>query len=155
MHMSHRSVGGQSEKLCGAFAPVKADDPASAPENPGLSSLWASALQDGSFSDVTFRVGEKDFPVCRLPLAIASPVFAAMFFGDWAESPRADARVVLIEDLDASGFEQVLRYCYQVPLSLTLENVVHVWKAADKYQLPHLAASCRGASLGLVTRASN
>lgn len=77
----------------------------------------SACLENAELSDVTFFVGEcenqgqpvnvkllEKIPGHKLLLAIASPVFKAMFFG-----PMAEKDFVIITDISASVFKQVLR----------------------------------------------
>ena len=45
-------------------------------------------MRSGSFSDVTLRVGEKQFRAHKVILACRSPVFGAMFEHEMKESRR-------------------------------------------------------------------
>lgn len=106
---------------------------------------WEKEVAEGRFADVTFRVGDKDFHLSRMPFSLASPVFAAMLFpGEghrWKEH-ESDA-VVRLSDIEPSAFEQMARHAYRIPLMLTPANVVDTKVAADKYHMANLVAACK------------
>lgn len=61
-------------------------------------------FNDPALSDVCFKVDGKSFSAHRFILAIGSPVFKSMFFGQLREQKEIE-----INDLTAVGFENVLR----------------------------------------------
>lgn len=81
-------------------------------ESERLVSRTSNLLQNKSFTDVTFIVGpashSKKYVGHRVLLAMTSPVFEAMFYGDMADK----SKVVRIPDLAPIGFENLLRYAY-------------------------------------------
>ena len=80
----------------------------------------------------------KTIPAHKLVLAISSPVFYAMFYGQLAE---AKDRVEL-PDCEYDSMLEFLRYLYSDKANLTLSNVMHVLYLADKYMVPSLAEKC-------------
>ena len=81
-------------------------------DNDRLVSRASNLLQNKSFTDVTFIVGppshSKKYVGHRVLLAMTSPVFEAMFYGDMADK----SKVIRIPDLAPIGFENLLRYAY-------------------------------------------
>ncbi|KAM7289832.1 BTB/POZ domain-containing protein 2 [Ixodes scapularis] len=79
----------------------------------------SSLLQNKAFTDVTFIVGppsaSKKYVGHRVLLAMTSPVFEAMFYGDMADK----SKVIRIADIAPIGFENLLR-SVRVPCSLHL-----------------------------------
>lgn len=69
----------------------------------------SSLLQNTALSDVTFIVGppsaSKKYVGHRVLLAMTSPVFEAMFYGDMADK----SKVIRITDIAPIGFENLLR----------------------------------------------
>lgn len=63
-------------------------------------------------------------------LAIASPVFHGMFFGELRE--EADVRIV---DVSAVGFSEFLQFFYLDEVNLTSDNLSEVITLADKYDV--------------------
>lgn len=70
-------------------------------------------------------------------LAIASPVFHRMFFGELKE--EADVRIV---DVSADGFSEFLQFFYMEEVNLTGENFAEVMTLADKYDVPGCMHLC-------------
>ena len=97
-------------------------------------------------SDVKFVVAaseaesetRKTIPAHKLVLAISSPVFYAMFYGQLAEAKDC----VELPDCEYDSLLEFLRYLYSDEANLTLGNVMHVLYLADKYMVPSLAEKC-------------
>ncbi|KAM7289833.1 BTB/POZ domain-containing protein 2 [Ixodes scapularis] len=103
----------------------------------------SSLLQNKAFTDVTFIVGppsaSKKYVGHRVLLAMTSPVFEAMFYGDMADK----SKVIRIADIAPIGFENLLRYAYTDNLKLqTVDDAMLTAYAAKKYILPHLLRDC-------------
>lgn len=81
--------------------------------------LWTSAV-DKQFTDCEFWVGNSIFPAHRGVLAARSPVFAAMFKADMLESRT---HKVIIEDIEASVFEEFLYFLYTGQLKRSAADV--------------------------------
>lgn len=108
-----------------------------------LVSRTSNLLQNKSFTDVTFIVGppshSKKYVGHRVLLAMTSPVFEALFYGDTADK----SKVIRIPDLAPVGFENLLRYAYTDSLNLvSVEDAMLTAYAAKKYLLPHLLREC-------------
>ena len=94
-------------------------------------------------SDVKFAVcreggsGSKTIPAHKFVLAISSPVFFAMFYGDMAEGD-----CVKIPDCEYESLLEVLRFIYSDEANLNPGNVMQVLYLAKKYMLPSLADKC-------------
>ena len=96
-------------------------------------------------SDVTFvvRASEKNSREIRVPahkyvLAISSPVFYAMFYGDIAEKNNS----IHLPDCHANGFHEFLRFLYSDEVKLTTDLVLEVLYLSKKYIVPHLTTKC-------------
>ncbi|KAG9510502.1 BTB/POZ domain-containing protein 6, partial [Fragariocoptes setiger] len=92
-----------------------------------------------SFTDVTFIVGppqhSKKYVGHRVLLAMTSPVFETIFYGDMADKNK----VIRIPDVAPIGFENLLRYAYTDSLNLnSVEDAMLTAYAAKKYLLPQL-----------------
>lgn len=102
----------------------------------------ASVLfSSGAMTDCNFIVGEKEvsIPAHKIFMAIASPAFYAMFYGDIAEKNES----ILIKDLEPAAFKGMLEYIYTD--KVTFESTAHacdVYLAAKKYILPFLVTQC-------------
>ena len=107
-------------------------------------------------SDVKFIVpvsnseSRKMIPAHKFVLAIGSPVFYAMFFGEMAETKNS----IELPDCEYESLLELFRYLYTDVVNLTGSNVMHVLYLAKKYMLPSLADKC-GAYLQENLKASN
>ncbi|XP_073246152.1 BTB/POZ domain-containing protein 6-like [Porites lutea] len=109
-------------------------------------------------SDVKFIVpasnseseSRKMIPAHKFVLAIGSPVFYAMFFGEMAETKNS----IELPDCEYESLLELFRYLYTDEVNLTGSNVMRVLYLAKKYMLPSLADKC-GAYLQENLEASN
>ena len=92
----------------------------------------------------------KMIPAHKFVLAIGSPVFYAMFFGEMAETKNS----IELPDCEYESLLDLFRYLYTDEVNLTGSNVMHVLYLAKKYMLPSLADKC-GAYLQENLEASN
>ena len=94
-------------------------------------------------SDVKFAVcgeggsGSKTIPAHKFVLAISSPVFFTMFYGEMAEGDCVE-----IPDCEYESLLEVLRFIYSDAANLNPGNVMQVLYLAKKYMLPSLAEKC-------------
>lgn len=100
-------------------------------------------LNNSLMSDVEFvaRDGfgaEVVFAAHKFLLAISSPVFLAMFFGELAESKNK----IVLPDCDAESFLEFLRFLYCDEVQLTGSSVMQVSYLAKKYIVPELEVVC-------------
>ena len=102
-----------------------------------LQKLWEHKTR----SDVTFQCGDQVIKAHTLILASGSPVLAAMFENGFKESRDG---VVLIVDIEAKVFENLLRYIYvgDCELLKSGEGMVDLFVAADKYDVESLKKEC-------------
>ena len=77
-------------------------------------------------------------PAHKYVLAISSPVFFAMFYGDLAETTDT----IELPDCDSEGFLELLRYVYCDEAELTGSNVMQVLYLAKKFFVPALVMKC-------------
>ena len=96
-------------------------------------------------SDIKFVVRDsqggseiKTIPAHKFVLAISSPVFYAMFYGELAE--RKD--YVDICDCEYESLLELFRFIYSDEANLTPDNVMQLMYLAKKYMLPSLADKC-------------
>ena len=97
------------------------------------------------FSDVKFVVRQskggskrKSIPAHKFVLAISSPVFYAMFYGELAETKDS----VEIPDCEYKSLLEMFRFIYSDEANLTPNNVMQLMYLANKYVLPSLADKC-------------
>ena len=97
-------------------------------------------------SDVNFVVpasnGEielkKMIPAHKFVLAISSPVFFAMFYGQMAETTDA----IELPDCHYDSLLEMFRFLYTDKVNLNGSNVMQVLYLAEKYMVPSLAEKC-------------
>ena len=96
-------------------------------------------------SDVKFVVRDsqggsesKKIPAHKFVLAISSPVFYAMFYGELAETKDS----VEISDCEYESLLELFRFIYSDEANLTPDNVMQLMYLAKKYMLPSLADKC-------------
>ena len=103
-------------------------------------------LNNDRFSDLKFVVRKADcdcrrtqvIPAHKFVLAIGSPVFEAMFYGELAESRDT----IELPDCDYESMLELFRFMYCDELNLTGDNVMGVLYLSKKYILPSLADKC-------------
>ncbi|KAM3962697.1 uncharacterized protein ACR2FA_003081 [Aphomia sociella] len=103
----------------------------------------AKLLQTGQWSDCTFLVGTEPNQVTiaghKLILAMASPVFEAMFYGGMPE--RNDPIPIL--DVQPDAFKALLEYIYTENINISsFDKACELCYGAKKYMLPHLVKEC-------------
>ena len=80
----------------------------------------------------------KKIPAHKFLLAMSSPVFYAMFYGELAEKKD----LIDISDCDYESLLELFRFMYSDEVNLTADNVMQVLYLANKYLLPSLADKC-------------
>ncbi|XP_046398915.1 BTB/POZ domain-containing protein 6-B-like [Ischnura elegans] len=100
-------------------------------------------LETSQWSDCKFIVGtephQESFQCHKLFLAIASPVFEAMFFGGMAEK---DVPIPIL-DVQPEAFRALLEYIYTDGINLqSFDQACELCYAAKKYMLPYLVEEC-------------
>ena len=104
----------------------------------------AFLFNNSLMSDITFVLTDPDgtqvrVPAHKLVLAISSPVFEAMFYGELAEKTRE----IELPDTERPYLLEFLRFLYCDEVHLTANNVFHVLYVAKKYIVPTLETKCR------------
>ena len=97
-------------------------------------------------SDVMFVVHDSEggsenmieIPAHKLLLAISSPVFYAMFYGELAEKKDS----IHLSDCDHKSLLELFRFVYRDEVNLNEDNLMQVLYLAKKYMLPSLADKC-------------
>ena len=97
-------------------------------------------------SDVNFVVpassGEIEMkqmiPAHKFVLAISSPVFFAMFYGQMAETKNS----IELPDCESGSLLEMFRFLYTDRVNLNGSNVMQVLYLAEKYMVPSLAEKC-------------
>eukprot|EP01083_Nonionella_stella_P123691 372882_1 len=104
--------------------------------------ILMNALDNHELTDTTFIIGEQQtqYQVNRVFLALISDVFKAMLFGQMKESkPNSE---VIIEDMEPSTFECIVKFAYSNDPRVTTRNVISLMNACDKYQISTLLDFC-------------
>ena len=91
-----------------------------------------------SLNERESRKYQKSIPAHKFVLAISSPVFFAMFYGEMAET----AGTVQLPDCDYESLLELFRYLYSDDVKLSGGNVLQVLYLAKKYMVPSLADKC-------------
>ena len=84
------------------------------------------------------RKSQKSIPAHKFVLAISSPVFYAMFYGELAET----GGTIELPDCDYESLLELFRYLYSDEVNLTGSNVMQVLYLSKKYLVPSLADKC-------------
>ena len=91
-----------------------------------------------SLNESESRKSQKSIPAHKFVLAISSPVFFAMFYGEMAET----AGTVQLPDCAYESLLELFRYLYCDDVKLSGSNVMQVIYLAKKYMVPSLADKC-------------
>ena len=91
-----------------------------------------------SLNEGESRKSQESIPAHKFVLAISSPVFYAMFYGEMAET----AGTVQLPDCDYESLLELFRYLYSDDVKLSGSNVMQVLYLAKKYMVPSLADKC-------------
>ena len=84
------------------------------------------------------RESQKCIPAHKFILAISSPVFYAMFYGEMAET----SGTIQLPDCDYESLLELFRFLYSDEVNLSGSNVMQVLYLAKKYLIPSLAEKC-------------
>ena len=100
-------------------------------------------LSNTLLSDIKFAfpnvTSNSMIPAHKYVLAISSPVFFTMFYGDLAETRDT----INITDCDSDVFLRFLRFIYCEEANFEdMMCAIDVWHLADKYDVPSLAKEC-------------
>ena len=113
---------------------------------PTLVERTAFIFNNEILSDVKFVVPEstgeseskKVIPAHKFVLAISSPVFFAMFYGQMAETKDS----IELPDCEYESLLELFRFLYTDKVNLSGNNVMQVLYLANKYIVPSLAKKC-------------
>ncbi|GMT29914.1 hypothetical protein PFISCL1PPCAC_21211, partial [Pristionchus fissidentatus] len=85
-----------------------------------------------SFHDVTLIVAGKKLHVNKTYLALHSPVFKTMFFGDFVEKNKKE---IEIKDVDFEEFSELLNVIYPSYQKITDDNVEFLLSLEDRFEI--------------------
>src|SRR3989440_1720950 len=98
-----------------------------------------SLINNQKYSDIKFLCkDEKKLYGCRAILAARSEVFNSLFYNGMKETYE---KQISFPEINSAGMEIVLEYTYTGSVekdSLTKDNIVEAFYAADYFQLPDL-----------------
>uniref|UniRef100_A0A2C9LKC5 BTB domain-containing protein n=1 Tax=Biomphalaria glabrata TaxID=6526 RepID=A0A2C9LKC5_BIOGL len=101
----------------------------------GLRDFWKC----DDLQDFTVTLGTTKFGCHRFLLAACSGYFKALFRSGMKET---EIRNVDIDDISSETFELILETLYTGHGVLTNDNVIDIWRAADKLQIVFLITEC-------------
>ena len=98
-------------------------------------------------SDVKFVVAsstdegesKKVIPAHKFVIALSSPVFFAMFYGQMADTKES----IELSDCEYESLLELFRFLYSDEVNLSGSNVMQVLYLANKYMVPSLAEKCK------------
>lgn len=93
---------------------------------------YRNIYESGERSDITLRLIDGEIPAHKFMLTAHSPVFERMFNIDMVERSTS---VVMIEDIERSTMDALLRYIYYNGIEGIEESPSKAYIAADKYQI--------------------
>ena len=101
------------------------------------------ASVDENWQTKRSTIGERtkakmEIPAHKFVLAISSPVFYAMFYGQMAETTGS----IELPDCEYESLLELFRYLYSNEVNLTRSIVMQVLYLAKKYMVPSLADKC-------------
>ena len=113
---------------------------------PTLVDRTTSIFNSKLLSDVKFIVpvstaeseSKKVIPAHKFVLAISSPVFFAMFYGQMAETKDS----IDLPDCEYESLLELFRFLYSDKVNLSESNVMQVLYLANKYMVPSLFDKC-------------
>lgn len=109
------------------------------PENKQQSTHRLKECESDSIPDVTLQVEGERFYVNRKQLALQSPYFRALFFGNGIESTK---RKVCLKGVDLQHFRVLMEHDRTSRLFLNRENVQGILETADFLQLERARLLC-------------
>ena len=118
-------------------------------KRPSISERTKFIFNNELLSDVKFvvpashnesqsRKSQKCIPAHKFILAISSPVFYAMFYGEMVET----SGTIKLPDCDYESLFELFRFLYSDEVNLSGSNVMQVLYLAKKYWVPSLADKC-------------
>ncbi|XP_019643101.1 PREDICTED: kelch-like protein 17 [Branchiostoma belcheri] len=103
-----------------------------------LNAVLNDQRQNGEFLDVVINVQDKRFPCHRAVLA-STPYFKAMLSSDFAEQRMSE---VTLHDIDSSSFSKILDFLYTGKISVGIDDVQDILKAADMLRIDNIFLCC-------------
>ncbi|KAF8384637.1 hypothetical protein PRIPAC_73779 [Pristionchus pacificus] len=86
-------------------------------------------------SDVILKIGDKNLHVSKEYLSVLSPVFDALFFGEFVEKRKDE---VEIKEVVYEEFLDLLFLAYNDTMTITDHTVLHILKLVDQFQIENI-----------------
>ncbi|XP_059171553.1 kelch repeat and BTB domain-containing protein 3-like [Physella acuta] len=96
-------------------------------------------LQEKSLFDFTVRVEDVELPCHRVILAASSHFFRALLMTDMKEAKEG---CVTISGISLETFRPIFKSMYTGKITLTLDNFIDIWRAADQLQIDFVVRHC-------------
>lgn len=115
------------------------------PEDPGFSTYFWHNFKKAAFTDVAFIVqtsyGDSMIPATKLPLALFSPYFADLFYGQ-GRDPN-EKRRVHIKNVNLEAFHAMLKHMNgNTPNITSIQQACDLHKVASKFKVESLINLC-------------
>ena len=109
--------------------------------------VLSAIMKDEKFLDGTIIIGreEEEYKINRTLLSAFSPYFKTLLF--WCEDEKEDKKAKLksppkLVDIEPEIFECIINFCYAQDPHITINNILSLIKACDKYQITSLSNIC-------------
>jgi len=109
---------------------------------------------EGSLADVTLAVGDKTFGGLRVMLSLGSDVFKQMLYGEFAESQPNRCIPLPSFEHAPSAVRELLLYLHTGKASMG-KDLLHLYEAADYFQVAELKNACAHKVARLEVKTSN
>ncbi|GMR54135.1 hypothetical protein PMAYCL1PPCAC_24330, partial [Pristionchus mayeri] len=101
--------------------------------------LEVDMFTSSSFFDCALSLGEKKIYVSKQFLALHSPFFQTLFFGDFREAKQDE---IVLKDVDPQIFHTMLLLLYRFGGSINMHNVEGLLTLADRFQIKVVLKEC-------------
>ncbi|XP_059171504.1 kelch-like protein 22 [Physella acuta] len=96
-------------------------------------------LEEKRLLDFTVRVEDVELPCHRVILAASSHFFRALLMTDMKEAKEG---CVTINGISLDIFQLILKSMYTGKITLTIDNCMDLWQAADQLQIDFIVENC-------------
>lgn len=97
-------------------------------------------LNENKLIDCVLKVGDRSIPCHRLIMAACSPYFRELFFS--ANGKEVNQKEVVLENLDPSVMEAIVKYMYSAEIDINDNNVQDILAIANRFQIPSVFTVC-------------
>ena len=116
---------------------------------PTLMKDMISMLENGTFADVVFVLGDTRFKAHKCLLAARCSFFASMFSHQMREAQES---IITVQDIAPYTFKKLLEFVYTDKISAfeTADQAIDILVAANKYGLDRLKRLCEKYLVGII-----